>query len=221
MAIRLEGVRVELPDADGRKRTVLDVPHLEIVDRDQLCVTGGSGTGKTTLLHCLAGIIVPVAGSVHHDETDLSGLSEPRRDWFRAQHIGYVFQTFNLLRGLSCTENVALAAAIAGQSSAAADARARELLERVGLAQRRDAPARSLSVGEQQRVAIARALVNSPRVVLADEPTANLDERSSDVVLDLLLEITREVGSILVLVTHESRVRDRCEHVAPLAELVR
>jgi len=221
MAIRLEEVCVEYRDADGRKRRVLDVPHLTIADRDQLCITGGSGTGKTTLLHCLAGIVVPASGAVCHDDTDLAMLSEPERDWFRARHIGYVFQTFNLLRGLSCTENVALAAAIAGASSTAADQRAGELLERVGLHERRDAPARRLSVGEQQRVAIARALVNRPRVVLADEPTANLDERSSDVVLDLLTEITREVGSILVLVTHESRVRDRFEHVRPLAELVR
>ena len=219
MAVRLEDVRVEFRDPDGRMHTVLDVAKLSIADGEQRCITGGSGTGKTTLLNCLAGIVVPSSGGVFHDDVDITRMSEPQRDRFRASRIGYVFQTFNLLRGLTCVENVALAGTLAGRSRAEASEQARSLLDRVGLSRRSDAQARKLSVGEQQRVAIARALINRPKVVLADEPTANLDEVASDVVLDLLMEITAELGSILVLVTHEARVRDRFEYVVPLAEL--
>ena len=220
MTIRLQGVRVEYPGPRRRPaKVVLEVSELEIADGAQLCITGRSGSGKSTLLNCLAGIVVPSAGTIRYDELDITELSEPARDQFRANNVGYVFQTFNLLRGLSCVENVGLAASLAGQPGKDAEARARSLLERVGLSDQLDERARTLSVGEQQRVAIARALINRPAVVLADEPTANLDDEASDAVLELLTEIAAEEESTLVLVTHESRVRERFDSVVSVAEL--
>lgn len=219
MAISLQEVCVDLSDRKGKKRRVLDIRELDFADGSHTCLVGSSGMGKTTLLNTIAGIVVPSSGRVLYDDTDITRLSESQRDRFRSRHVGYVFQTFNLLQGLSCVENVALARALAGHGGSEADERATELLGRVGLGERLDEMSSHLSVGEQQRVAIARALVNRPSVVLADEPTANLDEDASDNVLDLLREITTEEGSILIVVTHEARVRDRFEQVLRLEDL--
>ena len=211
--IRTDELEVSFAGTAGE---ALRLGTLELRAGEKVCIVGGSGSGKTTLLHVLAGIVSPTRGRVWHGDRDLFALSEAARDRFRARHIGYVFQTAQLLQGLSALENVALAASLGGHGRGEARTRARALLERVELAHRLDARPGTLSVGEQQRVGIARALVNGPAVVLADEPTASLDERRSGEVLDLLDEVVSEAGATLVLVTHEPRVRERFQQVLSL-----
>lgn len=219
MAIRIRGLQVRYQDARGRDLTVLDVADLTIEEGRRLCLVGGSGSGKTTLLNVLAGIVTPTAGEVRYGDVDITKLPEAERDRFRAKNVGYVFQSFNLLQGLSAQENVSIAGTFGGLSSREAQSRAKTLLVRVGLERRLDARPGTLSVGEQQRVGIARALVNRPKVVLADEPTASLDEDRADEVLALLEEVVQEEGSTLVVVTHEARVRERFADLLDLKAL--
>lgn len=206
-----EGLRREHHDREGRVAHVVAVPDFVLGRGEELCVVGRSGAGKSTMLNLLAGIEVPTAGRVLHGTVDLTALSESVRDRFRARAIGYVFQNFNLVQGLSSLENVRIAAGFAGIDAADARAEARRLLERVGLGHRLHARPRHLSAGEQQRVAIARALVKRPAVVLADEPTASLDEASADAVLGILRETAAESGAALVIATHDRAVRERFE----------
>ena len=209
MTIRLHDLQVTFTDVKGACVPILSIDEFRIEEGEQLCLVGGSGSGKTTLLNVLAGIIQPTKGRVLYGEQDIVSLSEASRDSFRAKHIGYVFQSFNLLQSLSALENVALAGTFGGCSKAESRERAMRLLHRVDLEHRLSARPGTLSVGEQQRVGIARALINKPSVVLADEPTANLDEARADEVLALLEEITKEESATLVLVTHEERVKKR------------
>jgi ABC-type lipoprotein export system ATPase subunit len=218
MDIRLEQLEVGYR---GGTKPVLRIERFDLAAGSQVCLVGGSGSGKTTLLNTVAGIVLPQAGRVLYDGQDITRLSEAARDRFRAAHVGYVFQTFNLLQGLSAVENVSLPASFAGVGHGVARERAVGLLDRVGLAHRRDARPGQMSVGEQQRVAIARAVVNRPTVVLADEPTANLDLTNGDEVLELLKEAASEASSILMLVTHEPRVQQHFERVLPLTEISR
>jgi ABC-type lipoprotein export system ATPase subunit len=216
--LELAGVRKGYVAPDGGRIEVLDVPQLALAAGEQVALRGASGTGKTTLLHVIAGIVRPDAGSVRVAGEDVARLDEAARDAWRAQHVGYVFQTFNLLQGFSALENVALASMFAGPAKVE---RARELLERVGLAGRLDYLPRKLSIGQQQRVAVARALVNSPQLVLADEPTGNLDRANAEAALALLRETCRESGAALLVVSHDERVVERFERVLDLAELNR
>lgn len=217
--VRVEKLKVEFKDPTGARVPVLDIDALDVEDGAQLCLVGGSGSGKTTLLNVLAGITPPTSGKVFYDGKELSALSESDRDRFRAANIGYVFQSFNLLQALSSLENVAVAGTFAGQGRGQARERAEALLERLGLKHRLEARPGTLSVGEQQRVGIARALINRPKVVLADEPTANLDDAHAAEVLDLLAEMVREEESTLVLVTHDARVKERFGSVVDLKSM--
>lgn len=209
MNLALEDLVVAYRQPDGSERPVLVVPQFRLAAGEQLCLFGGSGSGKTTLLHVISGIVLPTKGRVFHGEVDIADLHEAARDRFRAAHIGYVFQTFNLLQGLSARENVALAGTLGGLGRQAARERASELLARVGLAHREHARPGQLSVGEQQRTAIARAVINRPTLLLADEPTANLDPEHGHKVIDLLQEVAREAQATLLLVTHEPDIRAR------------
>ena len=221
MAITLEKLAVTFRDAAGRDVPVLNIDHLAVSKGEHVCLVGGSGSGKTTLLNVIAGIVVPTRGKVLFGDHDLVRMSEAERDGFRARNIGYVFQSFNLIQSLTAHENISLAGTFGGLGRGEARAKADQLLKRVDLSHRRDARPGTLSVGEQQRVGIARALINTPQVVLADEPTANLDEKRADEVLALLDEVVSEAKSTLVLVTHEARVRDRFDTVVPLQEISR
>jgi putative ABC transport system ATP-binding protein len=202
---------------EPRARVALSVRRLVVGSGSHLCLVGRSGSGKTTLLNILCGVLVPSSGRVHLDDTDLYALGEAARDALRARSIGCIFQTFNLLDGLSAFENLTLAQRFAGVSANAARRRADELLELLGLRDRSAARPSELSVGEQQRIAIARAVSKRPSLVLADEPTASLDDENATLVIELLLETCR--GSTLVVATHDTRLIQRFSAVANMAGL--
>lgn len=206
-------------EPDGTPLPILDIPQFHVDEAEQMVLMGHSGCGKTTLLHIIAGLSQPDSGEVQIDGYDITRLPEAGRDRFRADKIGYVFQTFNLLPGFSALENVLLGMTFC---SGRADAsRARELLARVGLANRFTHKPNMLSVGEQQRVAVARALANRPRLLLADEPTANIDSRHQKIVVDLLRETCREEKVALVLVTHADDVAEQFGRVERLEKINR
>jgi lipoprotein-releasing system ATP-binding protein len=200
----------------GKTLEVLRGLDLEIEPGALVAVTGESGTGKSTFLHVLGTIDQPTGGNVFYGDRDVFRLDERELSAFRNRTIGFVFQFHYLINELTALENVALPALIAGVPLARAEALAAALLERVGLAQRATHRPTELSGGEQQRVAIARALVNAPAVVLADEPTGNLDERTADEVHSLLLELNRETGITFVISTHNPGLAQRMTRVLRL-----
>ena len=203
---------------DGRRLTVVDVPKFQLGAGEQVALSGPSGTGKTTFLNLIAGILTADSGQVRLDGRDLSVLSEPERDRQRASVVGYIFQTFNLLQGFTCLENVLLGMSF---GPGADHGRARGLLERVGLGDRLDYFPRQLSTGQQQRVAVARALANRPKLVLADEPTGNLDPGHASQAMDLIRGLCSEQGSALLLVSHDPSVLGRFARCESLARLNR
>jgi putative ABC transport system ATP-binding protein len=203
----------------GGKLTVLDIPQLSIGVGEQLALIGQSGGGKTTLLHLIAGLLTPDSGSIRVAGVELTRLSEQGRDRCRASSVGYVFQTFNLLPAFSALENVQLGMAFGNRP--VDSGRALDLLEKVGLADRASYRPKQLSVGQQQRVAIARALAGRPKLLLADEPTANVDPASSDTVLDLIIGSCRAEQIALMMVTHSMAVTERFDRVERLDELNR
>jgi len=203
----------------GGQLTVLDIPRFEMADGEQVVLIGESGGGKTTLLHLIAGILVPDSGSIRLDQLELTRLSEQGRDRMRASKIGYVFQTFNLLPAFTALENVRLGMTFGhGRHD---PSRALELLDRVGLAERAGYRPSQLSVGQQQRVAIARALAGRPKLLLADEPTANVDPKSSESVLELIRGSCRDEGVALLMVTHSMEIASQFERVEKLDEINR
>ncbi len=217
--LHLTEVKKSFVQPDGSALPILDIPEFRVAAGQQMVLVGRSGSGKTTLLHIISGISRPDAGRVRIDDWELTLFSEAECDRFRAQRIGYVFQTFNLLPGFSALENVLLAMRFAG--GRADKARARKLLDRVGLSHRTTHRPAMLSVGEQQRVAVARALANKPKLLLADEPTANVDAGHQQQVLDLIRETCREEDVALVLVTHAAEVAEQFERIDRLEEINR
>lgn len=183
-----------------QRRTVLDGISTSVQPGEVIAIRGRSGSGKTTLLNLIAGLEEPGSGSVLIDGHDLTLMSERQRTVFRRENIGIVFQFFNLIPTLTVTENITLPLELGGRNRNGPDAAG--LLERVGLADRSADYPDELSGGEQQRVAIARALIHEPALVLADEPTGNLDAATGDQVIGLLNELTRDLGRTLILVTH-------------------
>jgi putative ABC transport system ATP-binding protein len=226
--IQLENLSKSYREA-GQTRLILDSLDLQFAAGEFVCLVGKSGSGKSTLLNLISGIDAPSAGHVTIDTgaidigvTDMSSgpvrltaLSEHDRTLFRRQHIGIVFQFFNLIPTLTVLENVTLPLELAGGRG---DGRqeAAALLERVGLRDRFDTYPDRLSGGEQQRVAIARALVHNPLLILADEPTGNLDEETGEGVLRLLLELTRDMGKTLIMATHALDVAEQADRVLHL-----
>ncbi len=204
----------------GRPLTVLRDVDLEVEAGGFVAVVGPSGSGKTTLLSLLAGLDRPTAGTVQLDGVDLNPLSEDARARLRAERVGFVFQTFQLIPTLTALENVLVPLELQGArpgANGAPVARAARLLDRVGLAERLDHYPVQLSGGEQQRVALARAFANAPRILFADEPTGNLDTATGAVVIELLHELNREAGSTLVLVTHDPDLAARAHRLVRLA----
>ena len=200
----LQNVTKSFVEPGGQRLPVLDVPHFEVAAAEQMVIVGQSGCGKSTLLQTISGITRADSGTIKVDGVEVGRLSEVGRDRFRADKIGFVFQTFNLLAGYSALENVLLGMTFA--SGRADPGRARQLLDRVGLAARQSHKPAQMSVGEQQRVAVARSLANRPRLLLADEPTANVDPGHQQQIIDLIRQSCREEQVALVLVTHSTEV---------------
>jgi len=215
----LRKVKKSFVEPGGEVLPILDVEQFELAADEQAVLVGRSGSGKTTLLHIIAGISRPDSGLVQIDGTDITRLPEAGLDRFRADKIGYVFQTFNLLPGFSALENVMLGMAFA--SGRPDEARARMLLDRVGLSHRLTHKPTMLSVGEQQRVAVARALANRPKILLADEPTANVDTRHQQQVIELIRESCRAERVALLLVTHANEVAEQFDRVEILEQFNR
>jgi len=198
--LAIQGLTKSYPSPDGGRSVIVDVPTFSLSAGEQLALRGESGSGKTTFLHLIAGILDADSGRIEIDGTDMAALGEPKRDRLRAQKLGYIFQTFNLLQGYTVLENVLLGMSF---GPGADRDHARSVLERVGLGDRLHHFPRQLSTGQQQRVAVARALANRPKLVLADEPTGNLDRRNATEALALIRETCREVGATLLLVSHD------------------
>ena len=203
--IRISGL-TRTYNEGGQPRRVLDQIDLDIQRGEFFVMLGKSGSGKSTLLNLISGVDKADGGQVWVDGTEITGLDERRLTLFRRDHIGIVFQFFNLIPTLTVLENVTMPVELGGGNRSAGRTAGLALLERVGLADRADAFPDKLSGGEQQRVAIARALVRSPKLVLADEPTGNLDDETDEKVLRLLLELTREAGKTLVMATHNPEI---------------
>ena len=218
MLLNIENLRKSFRTPDGSVLTVVDIPAFSLDSGQQTALCGTSGSGKTTFLNLIAGILKPDEGLVELDGCPISEAGEAGRDRLRARTIGYIFQTFNLLQGYTCIENVLLGMSF----GPGADRRwASELLERVGLGKRLDHFPRQLSTGQQQRVAVARALANRPKLVLADEPTGNLDPASAAESLGLIRETCQENGAALLLVSHDRGVLGQFDNVRDLADINR
>jgi putative ABC transport system ATP-binding protein len=201
--------------ADAPILTILDGLNLCVRAGETVAIVGASGSGKTTLLSLLAGLDRPTSGAIRLAGVALSGLDEDGRARLRAGRVGFVFQSFQLLAGLTALENVMLPAELAGLADA--EGRARRTLEQLGLAQRLGHYPHQLSGGEQQRVAIARAFAADPKLLFADEPTGNLDLATGARIADLLFDLNRAHGTTLVLVTHDQALARRCGRVLTLA----
>jgi len=217
-AIEAQGLSKIVQDATG-SLTILDDISLTINAGETVAIIGASGSGKSTLLGLLAGLDVPSSGSVRIFDTQLFDRDEDARAQLRAEKVGFVFQSFQLLPHLTALENVLLPLELSGKvpDGANPEAAARAMLTRVGLAERLSHYPRTLSGGEQQRVALARAFVSRPPILLADEPTGSLDANTGAAVIDLMFELNKERGSTLVLVTHDPQIAALCGRRIELA----
>ncbi|MFN3919323.1 MAG: ABC transporter ATP-binding protein [Methylohalobius sp.] len=208
-----EHLNKSVTTAEGRLDILTDV-NLSIQPGEAVAVVGVSGSGKSTLLSLLAGLDLPTSGQVYLDGIALTELDEDGRARLRGEAVGFVFQAFQLLPSLTALENVMLPLELKGVRNAAA--LAREFLARVGLAHRLHHYPRQLSGGEQQRVALARAFVTCPKILFADEPTGNLDQRTGQHVIELLFELNQAHATTLVLVTHDEALAKRCQRIIEL-----
>ena len=223
-AIASNGALLEARDV--RKSYVLGKRTLDVLRgvsvaiqrREFVALRGASGAGKSTLLHLLGGLDSPNAGDIWFSGQNLSQMSQAARSRWRNDKVGFVFQAYHLLPELDALENVCLPARMSRVPAAQAEARGKELLARVGLAQRLEHKPAELSGGEQQRVAIARALINEPELIIADEPTGNLDSKTGDEIMDLLLALRAERDTTLVIATHDERIAVRAPKVFQLID---
>jgi putative ABC transport system ATP-binding protein len=214
--VRVDGLTHSYPGPDGADVTVLHDLDLDVAAGEHVAISGRSGAGKTTLLGLLGGLEPPTRGRILVGGVDVGTLDRDALASYRSSTVGFVFQHFGLLDGLTALENVELPMTVAGVPARHRRPRARALLDRVGLADRAGHLPGALSGGERQRVAIARALTNEPRLILADEPSGNLDDASTAVVLDLLDDLARDHGFTLLVATHDPAVTsraDRCLHL--------
>lgn len=216
MSLLLENVKKSYREPDGSALPILDIERFEIKAREQAVLIGESGSGKSTLLNVISGITTADSGKVTIAGTEIASMPEVVRDRFRAERIGFVFQTFNLLPAFSALENVLLGMSFSRKK--ASRERAKELLALVGLEHRLQHRPKQMSVGEQQRVAVARALANQPKLLLADEPTANVDVSNQETILKLLREACTQHEIAMLLVTHSREVASQFERVETLSD---
>ena len=210
--IELNGIYKTYREGDARRK-IFDGLDAKFDKGEFVCITGRSGTGKSTLLNLISGIDLPDKGEVHVDGEDITRLSDRERTLVRRRRIGFVFQFFNLIPTLNVEENLRLPLELNARKGSDWDRRVAQLLEQVGLSDRALSAPENLSGGEQQRIAIARALVHRPDLLLADEPTGNLDQDTGRVVLELLASMTRESGATLLMVTHSSEATAHADRV--------
>ncbi len=215
----LENARKSYREPNGHWLPILDIEHFALSPGEQVVLRGSSGSGKTTLLNCLAGLTTVDEGHITINGHDITAMPEATRDRYRARFIGYVFQTFNLLPAFTSLENVLLGMTFTGQK--ADPDRAGQLLENLGLGARLTHKPEALSVGEQQRVGVARALVNRPLLLLADEPTANVDPRHQQQIIDLLREACQQENIAMLLVTHAPEVANQFDRIEQLEQVNR
>jgi len=202
----------------GAWRGVLRGVNLRIHSGEQLALVGQSGSGKSTLMHLIGGLDVPLSGEIYFENTDLAAMGEPARTLWRRQKVGFIYQFFNLIPTLTVLENVLLPLELNGTPESIGRQAGLNLLDEVGLVDRAETYPDRLSGGEQQRVAIIRALIHQPRLVLADEPTGNLDAATGEQVLDLLDRLVRAKGHTLILVTHSAEVARRADRIVRLVD---
>jgi ABC-type lipoprotein export system ATPase subunit len=215
--LEIRDLKKSYAEPSGNPLVIIDIPRLDIGAGEQVVLRGESGGGKTTLLHLISGIVTSDSGSIKLDGMELNKFSESARDRIRADKMGYVFQTFNLLPGFTALENVRLGMTFARKKMNLE--RAKDLMSRVGLADRMNYMPNQLSVGQQQRVAVARALANKPRLLLADEPTANVDPANQNRIIELIQEVCREDVVAILLVTHSDEISKRFERVERLEQI--
>jgi ABC-type lipoprotein export system ATPase subunit len=201
--LKIQNLKKSYSNSENEKFEIINIPSFELNDSEQLAVSGESGSGKSTFLNLISGIVRSDSGEIYFNNTDITKLSGSAMDKFRSKNIGYVFQTFNLLQGFTALENVMLGMMFCGKPD---KKRSVAALDKAGLSKRINNKPSELSVGEQQRVAVARAIVNSPAMLLADEPTANLDSKNSGLVIRLIKELCTEENISLILVSHEPEV---------------
>jgi ABC-type lipoprotein export system ATPase subunit len=216
MSLTIHNLKKSYRSPEGSLVPVVDVAEFALGAGAQVALQGGSGCGKTTFLNLIAGILKPDRGEIVVDGESMTGLSEAGRDRLRARKVGYIFQTFNLLQGFSALENVELGMAFAGKVDRA---RARELLSTVGLGDRMAHVPSQLSVGQQQRVAVARALANHPKLILADEPTGNLDPVRAREAMALIREVCKAQDAALLVVSHDPSMIADFDDIHELSEL--
>ncbi|MCH8158063.1 MAG: ABC transporter ATP-binding protein [Nitrospinae bacterium] len=213
--IQISGLNKSL-HGGGHRVDILNGINLTIPDGQFVAVTGASGSGKTTLLSLMAGLDAPTSGSIVIDGQDITKLNEDELAELRGQRFGFIFQSFHLIPTLTALENVILAAELGGSNGA--QKKSADLLDQVGLADRIQHYPAQLSGGEQQRLCLARAFVNEPDIVLADEPTGNLDSKNSERILDLMLELHRIRQATVVLVTHEADIAGKSQRILTMAD---
>jgi len=216
--LRVNQLKKSFTNDDGEKCDIIDIESFVLEEAEICGLSGESGSGKTTFLHLLAGILTPDSGSIEFMGVDTGLLSSSERDNLRADKIGYIFQSFNLLQGFTALENLEIAMSF---SSSSEREYALELLDKVGLSNRLEYYPHQLSIGQQQRVALARALVNKPKIVLADEPTGNLDSLNAAKVFELLCNLCTDYKSALLMVTHDQVVLESFEKKVDLRNLNR
>ena len=217
--LNISNLKKSYREPTGELLPILDIPQFAINAGEQVVLRGESGCGKTTLLHIISGLVPCDAGSIILDGVELTKYSEAGRDRIRAAKMGYVFQTFNLLPAFTAIENVKIGMKFSRKG--VSHARAKELLERVGLGSRLNYLPKQLSVGQQQRVAVARALANQPRLLLADEPTANVDPANQATIIELIQEVCRSEQVAILIVTHSDEVANKFDRVDRFEDLNR
>ncbi len=218
--IRVEGLTKTFPvgPRSDRRLFVLRGINLEIAEGQIIAIVGASGAGKSTLLHIVGTLDRPTSGQVYYDGLDVFGLTDDQLARFRNRQVGFVFQFHHLLPEFTALENVAMPALIMGKKLAQVENQAHEFMKQVGLGDKRDQKPPTLSGGEQQRVAVARALMNSPRVILADEPSGNLDSTNAEMLHDLIWSLSREHGYTFVVVTHNEALAKRADDIARIVD---
>lgn len=214
--LKITGLKKSYKSPDGQTNQVINIDSFELDNETEVALIGRSGTGKSTFLNIICGILKPDAGEVVIKETTITSLNEAKKDRFRAQHIGYIFQTFNLLQNFTALENVLIGMRFAGKVD---KSKAIDILKKVGLSDRINYKPTQLSTGQQQRVAVARALVNEPELVIADEPTGNLDPEHAASAMTLIRDLCKENKAGLLVVSHDKELTSSFDRIEDLAKI--